>query len=164
MSEKFVFKCASRSAEESGKVGRALAKILSAGSVVLLFGELAAGKTTLSRELFAEKGYVSGFCSPTFAIINEYKNDKGSIAYHMDLYRIGEADELDYTGFYDCLENGEFCVIEWPEVARGCIVRSCIKVNIEKGETPMVRRFLIETETEEQLRKLKEELNAYSCD
>ncbi len=164
MNKQFVFKCLTKSPQESGMVGRALANILSPGGIVLLCGDLAAGKTTLSRELFAAKGYVSGFCSPTFAIINEYKNENGNVAYHMDLYRIGDVEELEYTGFYDCLENGEFCVIEWPEAAEDVIGENCIKVNIEKENAPDERRFLIETETEDQLRQLKEELNAYSCD
>lgn len=163
MKDKYIFKCKTPDEEGTHDVGRALANIIKRGDVLLLTGDLAAGKTTMSRTLFAHRGYTKGFCSPTFAIINEYKNDSDR-AYHMDLYRIQDAQELDYTGFYECLENGEFTVIEWPEIALGVIENDCIEILIQRGESFDERVFCITLYDKEQYDKLREELNAYSCD
>ncbi len=149
---------------ETNRVGEALAKIITKGCVVLLCGDLAAGKTTLSRAIFEARGYFNGICSPTFAIINEYKKEDGKSAYHMDLYRIGDIEELEYTGFYDCLGNGEFCVIEWPGEAENVIENDVIKVEIEKTDDFNERIFNIEVKNSAQIDKLREELDAYTCD
>ena len=85
-------------------------------NVVLICGEMGAGKTTLIKELLSLMGVVDNVSSPTFSIINEYSTDKNEIIYHMDLYRIEDISELDNIGFFEYLESGKTCLIEWGEM------------------------------------------------
>ena len=85
-------------------------------NVVLICGEMGAGKTTLIKELLSLMNVVDNVSSPTFSIINEYSTDKNEIIYHMDLYRIEDISELDNIGFFEYLESGKTCLIEWGEM------------------------------------------------
>ena len=73
-------------------------------------------KTTLIKELLSLMSVVDNVSSPTFSIINEYSTDKNEIIYHMDLYRIEDISELDNIGFFEYLESGKTCLIEWGEM------------------------------------------------
>lgn len=95
---------------------------LSVGYNVLAFsGTLGAGKTTLIRELCNELGVMDHVSSPTFALINEYHyalDGAVGIIYHMDWYRLRDADEAINAGMEDCLNNkNALCLVEWPEQA-----------------------------------------------
>ena len=90
-------------------------------NVVLMCGEMGAGKTTLIKELLSLMSVVDNVSSPTFSIINEYSTDKNEIIYHMDLYRIEDISELDNIGFFEYLESGKTCLIEWGEMIEGMI-------------------------------------------
>jgi tRNA threonylcarbamoyladenosine biosynthesis protein TsaE len=104
------------SAEETTELGRQLAGELKAGSVVLLRGELGAGKTTLA------KGIAEGFSaaeaaavtSPTFTLIHEYRGPDVTL-YHIDLYRIDTQRELDTLALDDLMEPKNILLIEWGE-------------------------------------------------
>ena len=85
-------------------------------NVVLICGEMGAGKTTLIKELLSLMSVVDNVSSPTFSIINEYSTNKNEIIYHMDLYRIEDISELDNIGFFEYLESGKTCLIEWGEM------------------------------------------------
>ena len=85
-------------------------------NVVLMCGEMGAGKTTLIKELLSLMSVIDNVSSPTFSIINEYSTDKGEIIYHMDLYRVEDISELDNIGFFEYLESGKTCLIEWGEI------------------------------------------------
>jgi tRNA threonylcarbamoyladenosine biosynthesis protein TsaE len=85
--------------------------------ILLLHGELGTGKTTLSKLLLKTCGVTSEVNSPTFNIVNEYRNERGEVFYHFDLYRIKYADELYEIGFTEYLDSGNLCLIEWPEIA-----------------------------------------------
>ena len=85
-------------------------------NIVLICGEMGAGKTTLIKELLSLMSVVDNVSSPTFSIINEYSTDKNEIIYHMDLYRIEDISELDNIGFFEYLESGKTCLIEWGEM------------------------------------------------
>lgn len=99
---------------ETVELGRRLASELPPGGVVLLIGNLGAGKTTLA------KGIVSGLgaaepeevASPTFTLIHEYGEGR---AYHIDLYRLEEARELESLGLEDLFHSGATVLIEWGE-------------------------------------------------
>ncbi|MGQ0506852.1 MAG: tRNA (adenosine(37)-N6)-threonylcarbamoyltransferase complex ATPase subunit type 1 TsaE [Myxococcaceae bacterium] len=108
------------SAEETHVLGEKLGRLLQPGDFVGLMGELGAGKTQFAR------GVASGaqvpkeqVASPTFAIIYPY--DGRIRLYHADLYRLGDADELYATGFYDLVGSDGALLVEWVDrIAHAC--------------------------------------------
>ncbi len=87
-----------------------------AGWMILLQGDLGSGKSTLARAMLRELGHKGAVPSPTYTLIEPYDLGK-SLIYHIDLYRISDAEELDYLGWSD-LEDG-LRLIEWPERVPG---------------------------------------------
>ena len=87
------------------------------GKKVFAFhGAMGAGKTTFIHALCDIKMVNSKVSSPTFALINEYSYPSGKI-FHMDLYRLKDAEEAIRAGIEDSLLSGEICLVEWPERA-----------------------------------------------
>lgn len=109
-----------------------LTRLLKNTPVVLLHGNMGAGKTTLASQLAKALGVTQSVSSPTFSIVNEYLYPKGKI-FHFDLYRIANEAELETIGFDDYLFSGEICFIEWPEHA-GTLLNGVphIRVNIRQ--------------------------------
>ena len=103
-------------------------------NVVLICGEMGAGKTTLIKELLSLMSVVDNVSSPTFSIINEYSTDKDEIIYHIDLYRIEDISELDNIGFFEYLESGKTCLIEWGEMIEELIDSEYNKFTITKDD------------------------------
>ena len=97
--------------------GRKLARQLKAGDVVTLSGALSAGKTTLVRGLLVALGHQGEVPSPSFAIVQPYEELEPPI-WHVDLYRIENASDLDELGLEDIREDGVL-IVEWPEHAGG---------------------------------------------
>ena len=85
-------------------------------NVVLISGEMGVGKTTLIKELLSLYGVKDNVTSPTFSIINEYLIDNDEVIYHMDLYRVKDTAELENIGFFEYLESGRTCLIEWGDM------------------------------------------------
>ncbi len=84
-------------------------------NILLLKGNLGAGKTTFTQFLLKNFGSDDEVSSPTYAIVNEYDTPKGTI-FHFDLYRMKNADEVEDIGIHEYLDNAFLCIIEWPEV------------------------------------------------
>lgn len=84
-------------------------------SILLLKGNLGAGKTTFTQFLLKNLGSNDEVSSPTYAIVNEYNAPKGKI-YHFDLYRMKNIGEVYDIGMDEYLENAQLCIIEWPEI------------------------------------------------
>lgn len=105
-----------KSAEETIAVGRKLARMLTPPKLVVLRGDLGAGKTTLV------KGIAQGFqaaseedvTSPTFTLIHEYRGPRATV-YHIDLYRIDTQRELDTLALDDLMGDNSVLLIEWGE-------------------------------------------------
>ncbi len=85
-------------------------------SLVLLIGDLGAGKTTLTKELIALSGCEDEGSSPSYSIINEYKLKSGGKLYHIDLYRLNSVTEVFSLGIEDIIYSGDLCFIEWPQI------------------------------------------------
>jgi tRNA threonylcarbamoyladenosine biosynthesis protein TsaE len=106
------------SEDETGKAGEAFARTLGAGEVVLLYGELGAGKTAfvrgMARGIGANPRDVS---SPTFTIVQEYAGPAVTL-YHVDLYRL-ESPEVDDIGLEDLVAGDGIVAIEWAERWKG---------------------------------------------
>ena len=122
------------SADETVALGRKLAAEITPGSVVLLRGDLGAGKTTLV------KGIAEGFqaaeaeavTSPTFTLIHEYRGPKITL-FHIDLYRIDTPRELDTLALDDLMGAGTILLIEWGEKFERFVRERDIEVRIEQG-------------------------------
>ena len=90
--------------------------------IILLKGDLGAGKTTLIKTIVKQLGSNEKVSSPTFGIVNEL-NIANAKAFHLDLYRIENSEELQQFGFEEYLHSGDYCFIEWPEIATSLITQ-----------------------------------------
>ena len=98
--------------EQTQKIGEELATRLRGGEVVLLYGELGAGKTTFSKGLAFGLGVRETVTSPTFTLMHSYDSGRLKL-YHFDMYRLTEGSDVDY-GFEEYYgESGSVCLIEW---------------------------------------------------
>ena len=84
-------------------------------NILLLKGNLGAGKTTFTQFLLKKLGSNDEVSSPTYAIVNEYHSPKGKI-FHFDLYRMKNIDEVYDIGMEEYLDNAFLCIIEWPQI------------------------------------------------
>jgi len=103
--------------------------------VILISGEMGAGKTTLIKQILVDLNVIDNVSSPTFSIINEYKTKTEDLIYHMDLYRIDKIEELDGIGFFEYLESVNLCLIEWGEKIENTIGDNYDKFKIIKKGT-----------------------------
>jgi tRNA threonylcarbamoyladenosine biosynthesis protein TsaE len=104
------------SAEETIAFGRTLAEFLSPPKLVLLRGDLGAGKTTLVKGIAAAFGAAAeeDVTSPTFTLVHEYRGPQANL-YHIDLYRIDTPRELETLGLEDLRSENSILLIEWGE-------------------------------------------------
>ena len=112
--------------------GRKIAALLRPGDVVTLTGQLSAGKTTLVRGLLAALGHVGEVPSPSFAIVQPYETLDPPV-WHVDLYRIGSATDLDELGLED-IRNDGVLIVEWPEHAGSGAWPSALALSLEVAE------------------------------
>lgn len=98
--------------------------------IILINGEMGAGKTTLIKQILERLNVVDNISSPTFSIINEYRTKGQDVIYHMDLYRINQIEELEGIGFFEYLESGNLCFIEWGEIVENIIGEDYNKFNL----------------------------------
>lgn len=120
-------------ADDAGELAAALLNACPDRRVFTLDGPLGAGKTTLIKALCAQLGVVEGTSSPSFAIVNEYRDTTGAPVYHFDLYRLRDANELEGIGFTEYLDSGHYCFVEWPELAKRSLPLDAVAVRIRIG-------------------------------
>lgn len=110
----------SHSPTQTERIGARLGHLLRTGDLVLLSGQLGAGKTHLIKGIARGLGYDGLVTSPTFVLINEYRADAahGRLPiYHVDLYRVRDVTELTTIGLDELWLSEGICLIEWPERA-----------------------------------------------
>ena len=113
-------------------------------TVFAFYGKMGAGKTTFIKAVCEELGVSDVITSPTFAIVNEYRSDKGGeLIYHFDFYRIKKLEEVYDMGYEDYFYSGALCFIEWPELVEELLPGQTIKVTIAEEENG-VRKLTLE--------------------
>jgi tRNA threonylcarbamoyladenosine biosynthesis protein TsaE len=131
------FEIITESAEETNAVGAILANWVREGDVLLLHGDLGAGKTTLTKGIAAALRVDAVVASPSFALVNEY--DAGLAApvtrlYHLDLYRLTNSDDLATIGFADLVAPVDgVTLVEWPERALDDLPERYLLIEIESA-------------------------------
>ncbi len=114
----------SHSPNQTERIGFRLGHLLQAGDLILLSGQLGAGKTHLIKGIARGLGYDGPVTSPTFVLINEYRADVAHgrlLIYHVDLYRVSGVTELTTIGLDELWLSEGVCLIEWPERAAAAL-------------------------------------------
>ena len=120
----------SASAEETMALGEKYAKTLKAGDVVLLEGEMGAGKTVFCKGIAKGLQIFDEILSPTYAYMNEYDGK----LYHFDCYRLTSGAQAEALGLCDYFYSDGVCVIEWAQNIADVLPKNCKKVIIEKTD------------------------------
>ncbi len=114
--------------EATESLGAALGARLRAGDVVALFGDLGAGKTTLTRGVLRGLGFAGEVASPTFPIVQTYEDILVPV-WHVDLYRIDHSAEIEELALEDARDHAAL-VIEWPERLGGALWRDALELHL----------------------------------
>jgi tRNA threonylcarbamoyladenosine biosynthesis protein TsaE len=134
----------SNSVEETGEIARKIIENLNGQNIVLLQGELGAGKTTFSQNVLEFLGAKGPFTSPTFVIMKKYEVSELGFenVYHFDCYRIGEQDMLE-LGWKEIISDpNNLVLVEWPERIEKILPENSVRVSFEiKGEDERVLFF-----------------------
>ncbi len=136
-----------RTRSEAGTLGlgQMVSELLRPPKLVLLRGDLGAGKTTLVKGLAAAMGAadMETVTSPTFTLLHEYKGHKVRI-FHLDLYRLETEAQLEGIGLWEIADAGDVLVlVEWGERFPSLVARADAEIAITSGETETERLFLI---------------------
>lgn len=119
--------------KETELLAKKFSKLLKGGEVILLNGDLGAGKTTFTRFLLKYLGVKDEVTSPTFTIMREYNTKKFDI-YHFDMYRLGSGEEARGFGLEDYIYSGDkrsIVLIEWAENIKDILAGKFIEINIK---------------------------------
>ena len=109
------------------KFGAELWTKLPEKALVFLHGDLGAGKTTLVRGLLRAAGVTGAIKSPTYAVIEEYRVGERKI-FHFDLYRLADAEELEWIGIDDYVNQNALCLIEWSCKGKGVLPKADVNI------------------------------------
>ncbi|MEO7295269.1 MAG: tRNA (adenosine(37)-N6)-threonylcarbamoyltransferase complex ATPase subunit type 1 TsaE [Candidatus Limnocylindria bacterium] len=130
----------SRDPDETHELGRRIGAMAAAGTVLGLTGELGAGKTVLAKGLAAGLGVTSVVNSPTFILMNEHV---GRLRlYHIDAYRLGDAEEASDAGLLDERQVDGVTVVEWADRLEGWLPVERLEIRLEKPPDEPMHRIL----------------------
>lgn len=121
----------SKSAEDTFNFAKDFAKNLKTGDIIVLTGELGAGKTKFTEGVLSFFGLENEISSPTFTIVNEYKKNNINI-FHFDVYRLEDIDEFYAIGGEEYFDNG-ICLIEWGEQIEDILPKGYTKITFSKS-------------------------------
>lgn len=112
------------------RAARAFLDHIGDNRVIAFYGSMGAGKTTFITALCEALGVRDVVNSPTFTIVNEYRDGAGEPVYHFDFYRINRLSEALDIGLYEYFDSGALCLVEWPEMIEELLPEDVLKVQI----------------------------------
>jgi tRNA threonylcarbamoyladenosine biosynthesis protein TsaE len=126
--------------------GAAVARVLAAGMVVTLAGDLGAGKTTLARGVLRALGWRGPVKSPTYTLVEHYPLSNLYL-YHFDFYRFDDVAEWDDAGVAECFRDDALCLVEWPERVAGRLPDPDVAITLAHASVDATGRTLTATAT-----------------
>lgn len=130
----------SKSENDTKKLAIKMASMLKKGDLIVLCGELGSGKTKFTEGFLTYFGLENEISSPTFTIVNEYKNNDINI-YHFDVYRLADSSEFYEIGGDEYFDTG-ICLIEWGELIEDALPSNYIHITFTKNENEENSRIL----------------------
>ena len=131
----------SNSENETIEIAKEFASKLKPTDIVVLSGDLGSGKTKFTEGILDYFGFKDEISSPTFTIVNEYKNDKVKI-FHFDVYRLSDLDEFYAIGGEEYFDKG-ICIIEWGEQIEEALPKNYIKISFSRNNEDENKRVLL---------------------
>lgn len=134
------------SVEQTRRFAACLANFLTPGMILCLTGDLGAGKTTFTQALASALGITEPVTSPSFTIVHEYHSGRFPL-YHMDVYRVEDATELEDFGFDDYFAGKALVVVEWAERVEALLPENRIHLGLYRCEDENQRILKLSEQT-----------------
>ena len=138
------------SAEETIELGKKIGSLLKKGDIIALQGDLAAGKTTITKGIAASLGVKDEITSPTFCLISEYEGKMP--LYHFDVYRLEGGDDFINLGAEDLIYGDGVSLIEWSEKIMDELPKKTIILRLEAKEGTTEREITLENWQNEEIK------------
>ena len=105
--------------------------------VMLFYGEMGVGKTTLIKEIVKQLGVLDNVSSPTFSLVNEYHSTNKEKVYHFDFYRINKEEEALDMGIEEYFYSNCWCLVEWPNKIENLLPLKSVTISITANENQL---------------------------
>jgi len=138
-------KCFLADESQQKELAKTVATHLTSSFLMLLKGDLGAGKTTFARAFIQASGFDGVVKSPTYTLVEPYPISHDRMCYHFDLYRLADPEELEFTGARDYFNDTDVCLVEWPEKAGTRLGKPDLLIQFEFLETG--RKLVFEAKT-----------------
>ena len=136
----------SRSVDDTHAAAAAVAALVGPGDVILLDGDLGAGKTTFTQGLARALGVTEPVTSPTFTLVHTYRTARGFDLYHVDVYRLESQREMDDLALPELLDQDAVAVVEWGKRAAAALPPVTLEIRLALTDTEGERQLAFHTD------------------